>query len=264
MYFQSRRWFLSAVLLLLFWARAVISSEVNAELPNSTDDTVRDCTVESSIKSMMAKLENVFAPGGSCSNQEGLDSPTPCIDVTSTHSVLTQLCERLTVLDTKVNGLTTRVNLLTTPNSNNGGHDHNKPLTQIAKLNEEIKRLKRSAVFYANRTDTLANLGNEKISNYSASINQGPYFDSLHGVFFTPFDGIYHFSLSYLKAPEVNLETYLIIDKQVFASTREERQPKIDVMISLERGQEVWTNSETNNIATDSVVSVTFSGYLVH
>ncbi|CAG5131209.1 unnamed protein product [Candidula unifasciata] len=261
---------LQGILLLLLYTRVVSSEDVvgvsppdtEGSLPANETDTVRDCSAEISIKEMMAKLEAVVTPRGFCSNQDGVEPPKPCIDLTSSQSVVTQLCDRLSALDTKVNGLAAKVNLRSAPNHNS--NDHDKPFTQIAKLKEEIKRIKRSAVFYAIRTDKIGNFTDQRISNYNATVNSGPYFDPANGIFLAPFEGIYHFSLSYQKSPEVNLEANLIVDDSVIASTSEEQRQKIDLLTSLKPGQEVWTGITNNNSPTDSEVSIVFSGYFLH
>lgn len=268
------RLYLPITLLLLCLAGVVLSEDAvevspspateEESIPAAESDNVRDCSSENSIKEMMAKLEAVVAPRGSCSNPEGVEPLQPCIDLTSSQSVVTQLCDRISVLDTKVNGLASKVNLRSTPNHNsNDNDDHDKPFTQIAKLREEIKQIKRSAVFYASRKDKIGNFTTQRISNYNVTVNSGPYFDPDNGIFLAPFEGIYHFSLSYQKSPEVNLE--LKVDHDVIASASGDRQQKIDLLTSLKPGQEVWTDiTANNNIPADSEVSIVFSGYFVH
>jgi hypothetical protein len=246
--------------MMLFIIIAVYAEVVAAQ---STNDTADDCTVQNSIKEMMIKLESVVTSKEVCLNKEGTEPPKPCIDLTSTQSVLTQLCERLTHLDSRVSRVDSRINLLSGSNHNSQSDDLTKPFTQIEKLKEEIKHLKQSAVFYASRRDNLNNFNQERIVNYDVAVNSGVYFNAPNGAFYAPFDGVYHFSLSYQKTSEVDLEASLIVDNIVIASTNDEPRHKINLLTPLKQGQEVWTNSTLNSTPIDTEVTFVFSGYLI-
>ncbi|BFZ21842.1 hypothetical protein BsWGS_24881 [Bradybaena similaris] len=260
--------FKTPVILFLLYFSEVFSSEVPS--PTAASQTSTDCTAQDSIKEMMTKLETVVTQrvaSASCFNPE--EPPKPCFDVTSSQSVISQLCDRIKSLESKISGLAPKETCKAKPNHNGNDEYHNMPYTQIAKLKEEIAQIKRSAVFYASRK--IGNFTEQRVSNYNATVNSGtsgkePFdpFDPASGIFLTPFEGVYHFSLSYQKSADVSLEARVVVDNSIIATTSDEGQQKIDLMTSLKSGQLVWTDINNTNIPTDSEVSIVFSGFFVH
>lgn len=280
-----------AVFQCVFFGLIILTAQIGDVGAKGLGEKDDDDMAAESIKEMMGKLDSVLRQQQQPQHSRDAEPvSTPCYDVTSGRSVVTQICDKISSLEGRlaktrscpdyvdwVRADQTETKKKSKPSAeeqedeedssddsstSKSTTDNSITLTQ---LKEELEKLQRKTVFFARQEYVLpSNVTHQRLQGYQTTVNKGFNFFPNTGEFKALYQGIYHFSLSFLKAKEFPLEACLVVDDQVIATARDDQQAYIDLMTPLEPGQKVWADVTTTNLTEDNEVTLTFSGYLVN